>query len=220
MLNPVALSIIRNVFDDPRERAGAIGVWGATVGISMALGPVLGGALVDSVGWRWVFLVNVPVGVVAIILTALFVPESRAPHARRLDPVGQILVIVGLASLTYAIIEGNQAGWTSPEIIGLFCVSALSLGTLVFYELRSFEPLLEIRFFGSAPFSGASAIAVFAFAHARRLPVPEHALPPGRARTVAARRRALRAADGRRHGLCSPRSPDASSGAAGPGCRC
>ena len=164
MLNPVALSIIRNVFDDPRERAGAIGVWGATVGVSMALGPVLGGALVDSVGWRWVFLVNVPVGVAALILTALFVPESRAPRARRLDPVGQILVIVGLASVTYAIIEGNQAGWTSPEIIGLFCVSALSFGTLVFYELRRFEPLLEIRFFGSAPFSGASAIAVFAFA--------------------------------------------------------
>jgi EmrB/QacA subfamily drug resistance transporter len=164
MLNPVALSIIRNVFDDPRERAGAIGVWGATVGISMALGPVVGGALVDSVGWRWVFLVNVPVGVAAIILTALFVPESRAAHARRLDPVGQVLVIVGLASLTYSIIEGNRAGWTSPEIIGLFCVSLLSLGTLVFYELRRFEPLLEIRFFGSAPFSGASAIAVCAFA--------------------------------------------------------
>ncbi len=164
MLNPVALSIIRNVFDDPRERAGAIGVWGAMVGISMALGPILGGALVDSVGWRWVFLVNVPVGAAAIVLTALFVPESRAPRARRLDPVGQILVIVGLASITYAIIEGNEAGWTSPEIIALFCVSAASFAALVFYELRRREPLLEIRFFGSAPFSGASAIAVFAFA--------------------------------------------------------
>jgi len=152
------------VFDDPRERAGAIGVWGAMVGISMALGPILGGALVDSVGWRWVFLVNVPVGAAAIVLTALFVPESRAPRARRLDPVGQILVIVGLASITYAIIEGNGAGWTSPEIIALFCVSAASFATLVFYELRRREPLLEIRFFGSAPFSGASAIAVFAFA--------------------------------------------------------
>ena len=84
MLNPVAMSIIRNVFEDPRERARAIGVWGGVVGLSMALGPVVGGALVDSVGWPAVFLVNVPVGLTAIVLTALFVPESRAPHAEAL----------------------------------------------------------------------------------------------------------------------------------------
>jgi EmrB/QacA subfamily drug resistance transporter len=164
MLNPVAMSIIRNVFDDPRERAQAIGVWGAMVGLSMALGPILGGLLVDSVGWRWVFLVNVPVGLLAIVLTAAFVPESRAPRPRRLDPVGQVLVIVSLASLTYAIIEGNRLGWTSPEIIGLSCFSLLSFASLVAYELRRDEPLLEMRFFRSAPFSGASAIAVCAFA--------------------------------------------------------
>src|SRR3954447_15892854 len=97
MLNPVAMSIIRNVFDDPRERAMAIGVWGGVFGLSMALGPVLGGALVDSVGWPAVFFVNIPVGVAAIILTALFVPESRAARPRRLDPVGQVLVILALA---------------------------------------------------------------------------------------------------------------------------
>src|SRR5579875_326975 len=106
MLNPVAMSIIRNVFVDPRERAQAIGVWGGVIGISMALGPVVGGALVDSVGWRAVFVVNVPIGVLAIVLTALFVPESKAEKARRIDPVGQVLVIAGLATLTYAIIEG------------------------------------------------------------------------------------------------------------------
>jgi EmrB/QacA subfamily drug resistance transporter len=164
MLNPVAMSIIRNVFEDPRERAQAIGVWGGMIGISMALGPIVGGALVDSVGWRWVFLVNVPVGVAAVVLTALFVPESRAPRPRRLDPVGQVLVILALASLTYAIIDGNRAGWTSVEIIGLFCVSLLSFGSLIAYELRRYQPLLEIRFFVSAPFSGASATAVCAFA--------------------------------------------------------
>ena len=105
MLNPVAMSIIRNVFEDPRERAQAIGLWGGMVGISFALGPVVGGALVDSVGWRAIFLVNVPIGLAAIVLTALFVPESRAPRARRIDPVGQVLVITMLASVTYAIIE-------------------------------------------------------------------------------------------------------------------
>ena len=78
MLNPVAMSIIRNVFDDPRERAVAIGMWGAVFGLSMALGPVLGGALVDSIGWRSVFFVNVPIGAVALVLTAALVPESRA----------------------------------------------------------------------------------------------------------------------------------------------
>jgi EmrB/QacA subfamily drug resistance transporter len=164
MLNPVAMSIIRNVFEDPRERAMAIGMWGAVFGLSMALGPVLGGALVDGFGWRSVFYVNVPVGIAAITLTALFVPESRAPKPRRPDPVGQLLVIAALATLTYAIIEGPRHGWTSAEILGLFVVSVVAFVALVLYELRRREPLLEVRFFSSAPFSGASAIAVLAFA--------------------------------------------------------
>jgi EmrB/QacA subfamily drug resistance transporter len=163
MLNPVAMSIIRNVFEDPRERAQAIGVWGALFGISMALGPVLGGVLVDSVGWRSVFLVNLPVGIVAIALTALFVPESRAPRARRPDPVGQVLVIVALASLTYAIIQGPEAGWLSAQTLGLFVVSLSAFAGIVAYELRRREPLLEVRFFRSAPFSGATVIAVALF---------------------------------------------------------
>jgi EmrB/QacA subfamily drug resistance transporter len=164
MLNPVAMSIIRNVFDDPRERAQAIGVWGGMIGLSMALGPIVGGALVDTLGWRWVFLVNVPVGLLAITLTTLFVPESRAPRPRRLDPVGQVFVILALASLTYAIIEGGRVGFTSAAVIGLFCLSLVSFVFLVFYELHRREPLLEMRFFKSLPFSGASAIAVCAFA--------------------------------------------------------
>jgi len=164
MLNPVAMSIIRNVFEDPRERAQAIGLWGGMVGISFALGPVVGGALVDSVGWRAIFLVNVPIGLAAIVLTALFVPESRAPRARRIDPVGQVLVITMLASVTYAIIEGPTTGWVSGEILGLFGVSLISLVVFVSYELRRVEPLIDVRFFRSVPFSGASAIAVCAFA--------------------------------------------------------
>jgi EmrB/QacA subfamily drug resistance transporter len=164
MLNPVAMSIVRNVFDDPRERAQAIGLWGAVFGLSMALGPVVGGALVDSVGWRAVFFVNVPIGAVAFVLTTAFVPRSRAAHPRRLDPIGQLLVIAALASLTYAIIEAPGAGWTSAETLGLFGFSLACFVGLVLYELRRQEPLLEMRFFCSAPFSGASTIAVCAFA--------------------------------------------------------
>ena len=164
MLNPVAMSIIRNVFVDPRERARAIGVWGGMVGISMALGPVVGGVLVDSVGWRAVFVVNVPIALLAIALTARYVPESRAPHARRPDPIAQVLVVLGLASLTYSIIEGPSAGWLGAQTLALFAVAIIALTALVLYELRRREPLIEVRFFRSAPFSGASAIAVATFA--------------------------------------------------------
>jgi EmrB/QacA subfamily drug resistance transporter len=164
MLNPVAMSIIRNVFTDPRERAQAIGVWGAMIGLSIALGPVLGGVLVDTVSWRAVFLVNLPVGLAAILLTARYVPESRAEHTRRIDPVGQLLIIIGLASLVYAIIEAPSAGWLSAQTLSLGAVSVIALTALVGYERRTTEPLIEMRFFGSAPFAGASGIAIAAFA--------------------------------------------------------
>ncbi len=164
MLNPVALSIVTNTFTDPAERARAIGMWGAVFGISLALGPVVGGALVTSVGWRGIFWVNIPIGIAAIILTALFVPESRAPRARRVDPVGQALVVVLLASLTYGIIEGPNAGWVSARILGCFGLAVAALICLVAYEPRHTEPLVDLRFFRSAPFSGATVIAVCAFA--------------------------------------------------------
>jgi EmrB/QacA subfamily drug resistance transporter len=163
MLNPVAMSIIRNVFEDPRERAQAIGVWGGVIGISLALGPVVGGALTDTVGWPAVFLVNVPIGLAAIVLTALYVPESRAERPRRIDPLGQMLVIAGFATLTYAIIEGPTSGWLSVQTLILFGIAVCALAVLVIHELRHEQPLIEVRFFASAPFSGASAIAVCAF---------------------------------------------------------
>ncbi|MFG1624482.1 MFS transporter [Kribbella sp. NPDC049227] len=163
MLNPVAMSIITNTFTDPRERAQAIGVWGGVVGLSMAVGPVVGGALVDAAGWRLIFWINVPVALAAVLMTARFVPESRAAVPRRMDPVGQILVVLLLGGLTYGIIEGRSAGWTSPLIIGCFVVTVASLVSLVLYERRREQPLLEPRFFRSAPFSGATLIAVAGF---------------------------------------------------------
>ncbi|SEE99261.1 drug resistance transporter, EmrB/QacA subfamily [Streptomyces sp. 2112.3] len=164
MLNPVAMSIITNTFTDPRERARAIGVWGGVVGISMAAGPVIGGLLVQSVGWRSVFWINVPIGALAFFLTLRYVPESRAPQPRRVDPVGQLLVIALLGSLTYAIIEAPDAGWTSPEILVFVVVALASLAGLIAYERRRREPLIDLRFFHSVPFSGATVVAVCAFA--------------------------------------------------------
>ena len=164
MLNPVAMSIITNVFTDPRERAQAIGVWGGVIGLSMALGPVVGGGLVGWVGWRSVFWINIPIGLLAAVLTWRFVPESRAPHPRRPDPVGQAFILVTLAALTSAIIEGPGHGWTSPLILTLFLVSALALAGLLAYEPRRAEPLIDLRFFRSAPFTGATMVAIAAFA--------------------------------------------------------
>ncbi len=164
MLNPVAMSIITNTFTDAKERARAIGVWGATVGVSMALGPVVGGLLVGSVGWQSIFWINIPVGIAALVLAGLFVPESKAARARRLDPVGQLLVILLLVSLTYGIIEAPSVGWLAGQTLACFLVSALAVAGLVGYESRREEPLIDLRFFRSVPFSGATVIAVCGFA--------------------------------------------------------
>ena len=165
MLNPVSLSIIRSVYTDDRGRARAMGIWAGVFGLSLAIGPLIGGLLIGATGgWRAIFWVNVPIGLAALALTARLVPESRASRPRRIDPGGQVLVIVMLASLTYAIIQGPQLGWTAPWILALFAVSLASLAGIVVYETRRQEPLLELAFFRSIPFSGASAIAVCAFA--------------------------------------------------------
>ena len=162
MLNPVALSIITTTFTDPKERAQAIGVWGGVAGISMALGPLTGGVLTETAGWRAIFWINVPIGLLAWVLTGRFVPESKARRPRAIDPVGQLLMITLLVSLTYGIIEAPHAG----RAVGLCCgaVAAAALAALVWYESRRPEPLIDVRFFRSAPFSGAAAMAVLGFA--------------------------------------------------------
>ncbi|MBN9102064.1 MAG: MFS transporter [Pseudonocardia sp.] len=164
MLNPVAMSIITNTFTDRRERAKAIGVWGAVIGGSMSLGPVVGGVLVDSVGWRSIFWINVPIVLAAVVLAARFVPESRAPRARRFDPYGQALVGLVLGGLTFGVIEGPGHGWGSPLIVGCFVVAVVSAVLFVVVESRRRDPLIDPRFFRSAPFSAATVTAVAAFA--------------------------------------------------------
>lgn len=163
MLNPVAMSIIGNTFIKPAERARAVGVWGGVAGISLAAGPILGGLLVDSIGWRSIFWINVPFGIAVILLTAKFVPESKAPHPRRFDPIGQILVIALLGLLIYGIIEVPAYGWTSFEILACLIGAAACFVGFIAYERVRKEPLIDIRFFRSVPFSGASIIALCTF---------------------------------------------------------
>ncbi|NNN13839.1 MAG: MFS transporter [Acidimicrobiaceae bacterium] len=164
MLNPVAMSIIANTFTDRAARAKAIGLWGSVAGISLAGGPVLGGLLVSGIGWRSIFWINIPVGLIAIALTQRFVPESRAEHPRQLDLPGQLLVIAALGCLTAGIIEGPRRGWDSAPIVALFACAIFAATALVLLESRRREPLVDMRYFRSAPFSGAALIGVFALA--------------------------------------------------------
>jgi EmrB/QacA subfamily drug resistance transporter len=164
MLNPVAMAIIANTFTEPRERAHAIGIRGAMFGVSMALGPLLGGLLTGSVGWRAIFLINVPVGLVAIALTRSFVPESRAESPRRLDPIGQVLLTLLLGTVTYGLIEAPRSGWSSPAGLLLLAAAPVALILFLVHERRRREPLIDPRFFRSVPFSSAIATSVAAYA--------------------------------------------------------
>jgi len=160
MMNPVAMSIIVHTFVDPKARARAIGVWAAVAGLAMALGPLAGGALTQTLGWHAIFWINVPIGVIALWLTARYVPESRAPKARRPDPVGQALLLIGLATLVFAVIESGR-GWVA---YAAAFAAALTFAALIAYERQRHEPLLDMRFFHSLPFSSATVIAVVMFA--------------------------------------------------------
>jgi MFS family permease len=139
-------------------------MWGSVAGLSLASGPVLGGLLVSEIGWRSIFWIDVPVGLIAIALTRWFVPESQAEHPRRLDPPGQLLVIALLGCLTAGIIEGPRSGWGSAPIVALFAVAVLAAVALVVVESRRREPLVDMRYFRSVPFSGAALIGVVALA--------------------------------------------------------
>ncbi|SNR68787.1 drug resistance transporter, EmrB/QacA subfamily [Actinoplanes regularis] len=161
MLNPVAAAIVATSFPGPAERARAIGVFSSMTGLSQALGPIIGGALVASLGWHSIFWINAPIVAVAMVCAARFVPESRAVRARRFDPVGQILVVLVLAGVVYAIIESRRLGWTSPVLLGLLGAATLAFLGIVAYEPRRADPLLELRLFRSTPFSAAILISLF-----------------------------------------------------------
>ncbi|WP_250563002.1 MFS transporter [Sphaerisporangium fuscum] len=163
MLSPVALAIVVNVISDPKERARAIGVWAAVFGVSMAAGPIAGGALVSAAGWRSLFWINVPVVAVALGLTAVFVPESRARQPRRLDGPGQLLLTIMVGCAVAVLIEGPHVGWASPAVICGYVVVAVSAAAFGWVESRRAEPLVDPGLFRRPPFAAAVVGAVVVF---------------------------------------------------------
>jgi EmrB/QacA subfamily drug resistance transporter len=161
---PATLSILTTTFKDPSERAKAFGVWGATAGVSIAVGPIVGGELISHFWYGSIFLVNIPIVVLALVAGALFVPESRNPFQHRFDVTGLALGTSFVTLLVLAIIQGPEWGWRSFSTLALFVVSALLLCTFVLYELRRSGPLLDVRVFSNRAFSaGAGAIATSFF---------------------------------------------------------
>ncbi len=164
MMNPVALSIISQIFVERVERARALGIWGGVVGISMALGPIVGGLLIDGVGWRAVFWINLPICAAAVVLTAVFVPETRSATMRSIDPIGQLLALCALFGLVFVLIEGPGLGWSDHRIIAVAVLAAAAFVGFLRYESRRHDPFIDLRFFRSIPFASATMIAVCAFA--------------------------------------------------------
>jgi len=161
---PATLSIVTTTFKDPSQRAKAFGVWGATAGVSIAVGPIVGGELITHFWYGSIFLVNIPIVVFAFLAGALIVPESRSPLQRRFDVNGLTLGTAFVTLLVLAIIQGPEWGWRSFSTLGLFAVSGVLLCSFVLYELRRTGPLLDVRVFSNRAFSaGASAIATSFF---------------------------------------------------------
>jgi EmrB/QacA subfamily drug resistance transporter len=163
MLNPVALSIISQVFTGRVERARALGYWGAVVGISMALGPVVGGFLIELISWRAVFWINLPICAAAIALTAIFVPETKSATMRNIDPIGQGLAVLFLFGVVFTLIEGPEQGWSSPLVVVMAVVAVIAFIAFLRYESRRHDPFIDLRFFRSIPFASATLTAVCAF---------------------------------------------------------
>lgn len=162
LMTPSSLAIITNTFTEPRERAQAVGIWSATAGLSTAAGPVLGGLLVETLGWRSVFWVNVPIGLAALLGTRL-VLESSADEPRPFDIPGQVAIAVTVATLTYALISGPETSWTSPVVLVMLAVSVIGAYAFIRVERRVRQPLLELRYFANPALVGAVALAIVAF---------------------------------------------------------
>jgi len=163
LIMPATLSIITNVFTDPRERGRAIGVWAGVSGIGVGLGPVTGGFLLQHFWWGAVLLVNVPIVIFGLIAGFFFVPNSKDPSAPKLDPVGAVLSIVGLSTLLWGVIEGPSRGWGSTDVLGAFGIGVVVMVAFMLWELNYSSPMLDIHFFDNPRFSAASGSITLTF---------------------------------------------------------
>jgi EmrB/QacA subfamily drug resistance transporter len=158
LMNPATLSIVTATFP-PRQRGMAIGIWAGVAAMALAIGPLAGGLITEQLGWNWIFFINVPVGILAIIVTRLVVDESRDTSAdQRLDLPGLLSSGIGLFALTYGLIEANELGWTSPRILSLFAVAAIGIAVFVGLELRQRSPMLDLSLFKNGTFAGANSV--------------------------------------------------------------
>ncbi len=164
-LMPCTLSILTNVFITERDRARAIGIWSATAGLGVAIGPILGGFLLVHYWWGSVFLINVPIAAAGFVAAVFLVPNSKNPLAKRADPIGSVLSMVGLGLLLWGIIEAPNRSWGSPSIIGALAGSAVIIVGFVVWERRIDHPMLPLRFFRKRRYSAAIAsLALVLFA--------------------------------------------------------
>jgi EmrB/QacA subfamily drug resistance transporter len=160
---PATLSLLISVFTDPRERATAIGIWAATAGLGVALGPVVGGFLLDRFWWGSIFIVNVPLVAIALVAGRRLIPESRDPVARRVDWAGAGLSVAGLVALVWGIIEAPARGWTSAAVLAAGAIALVALGAFVVRQRRISDPLLDVRLFRDPRFTAASSTIMVLF---------------------------------------------------------
>ena len=154
----VSLALLADSFRG-KDRGVAFGAWGAVTGLAVAIGPLLGGVLTSGLSWRWIFFVNVPVGIAAVIIALAKVAESRATQATRPDWLGFPVFTVALSSLVYGLIESNQRSFTDGLVLGCLAVAAVLLAVFVFVELRSAQPMFDMKLFKLPAFSGGSVAA-------------------------------------------------------------
>jgi EmrB/QacA subfamily drug resistance transporter len=160
LMMPATLSIITATFA-AAQRGMAIGIWAGVSAMALAIGPLLGGVITEHISWNWIFFVNVPIGILAVIAAIVVVPESRdMSHEQRLDLPGLVTSGVGLLALVYALIEAHRLGWTSATIVALFAVAAVALAAFVFLELHQRLPMLDLTLFKNGTFTGANLVAI------------------------------------------------------------
>jgi EmrB/QacA subfamily drug resistance transporter len=158
LMNPATLSIITATFP-PRQRGMAIGIWAGVSGMALAIGPLVGGLITQHWSWNWIFFINVPIGIIAIVVARLVIDESRDTSAeQRLDLPGLLSSAIALFALTYGLIEANTYGWTSPRILALFAVAIIGFAVFVVLELRQRAPMLDLKLFKNGTFAGANSV--------------------------------------------------------------